>query len=99
MTAVLREPLCRNILAKTARIHMRNAYQLQFIAKKTNHRLILTNTRNDRSADLTDVIELMLLGVRPNDQLELNLHLEDDFETQDSSQNIMNDIEQVLVTP
>ncbi|MBC6987807.1 hypothetical protein ACV4QK_20785 (plasmid) [Alteromonas macleodii] len=78
---------------------MRNAYQLQFIAKKTNHRLILTNTRNDRSADLTDVIELMLLGVRPNDQLELNLHLEDDFETQDSSQNIMNDIEQVLVTP
>ena len=99
MPALLIEPLRRNILAKTTRIHMRNAYQLQYIAKNANLNLSLKNTRTERNADLTDVFELMLLGVRPNDMLELKVHTEDGQEHYKPVNDVIADVEQVLMTP
>ncbi len=99
MPALLIEPLRRNILAKTPRIHMRNAYQLQYIAKNANLNLSLKNTRTERNADLTDVFELMLLGVRPNDMLELKVHIEDGQEHNKPVNDVIADVEQALMTP
>lgn len=99
MPALLIEPLRRNILAKTPRIHMRNAYQLQYIAKSANLNLSLKNTRTERNANLTDVFELMLLGVRPNDMLELKVHIDDGQEHSKPVDDVIADVEQVLMTP
>ena len=99
MPALLIEPLRRNILAKTPRIHMRNAYQLQYIAKSANLNISLANTRTERNANLTDVFELMLLGVGPNDVLELMVYVEEEQEYSKPVEDIIADVEQVLMTP
>lgn len=99
MPILISEPYCRSILAKTPRIHMRNAYQLQYIARNANAILTLKNTRTERDADLTDVIELMLLGVRPDDLLELKVHAENSQANEEPFDDIIADVEQVLMTP
>jgi|GEM_PF-5111163 len=62
------------VISATPHIHMRNAYMLNHIAKKYDDVIVLENPRNDRVANLDDVIGLMLLEAREQDELQIALY-------------------------
>lgn len=93
-------PVCRHIVAKTQRIHMRNAYQLSLIAERHNETIVLGNLRTERDANLNDGIALMLLEVKPDDNIEVKFYIEpNDATAHDRVKRIFEEIEDVLLTP
>lgn len=67
--------LCR---MECARMHMRNSYQLSEIAKSLNLRITIENLKLCRQADVTDVIEVMLLELKKGE--DLGFHITGDRE-------------------
>lgn len=102
MTTVTVTPIIHQVVAKTPRIHMRNAYQLSYIGERCNDTITITNERNNRVANINDVIALMLLEVRENDKLELTFHADNEVinnQGYESTQHTFEALERVLVTP
>lgn len=102
MTAVTVKPIIHKIIAKTPRIHMRNAYQLSYIGERCNDTITITNERNNRVANINDVIALMLLEVRKNDELELTIYADNEVinnQNYASTQHTLEALERVLLTP
>tara|TARA_Y100000780_G_C13399043_1_gene307282 strand:+ start:249 stop:554 length:306 start_codon:yes stop_codon:yes gene_type:complete len=93
-------PVCHNIVAKTPRIHMRNAYKLNLISQKHNETITLGNPRIDRDANLEDVVALMLLEVQTDDNVEVKFFVEkNDVVTNLRISRILEEIEDILLTP
>ena len=100
MNAVTSSPKCTQLISKTPRIHMRNAYSLSQIGKRHNAQVTINNLRSKKSATVDDVFSLMLLEVKLNDALDVEVHILDPLaEMNTSVDKIIEEIKDVFLTP
>ena len=100
MAVTTPEPVRTCIISKTPRIHMRNAFSLNQIGERHRALVVITNRRTDRMANVDDVIALMLLEIKLDDEVEISVHVDEDSEGNDQRiDKILEEIKDVFLTP